>query len=112
MSPDAPRPSTGGEGRESNKVVGDAAGTEVSNSQRQLEGEGPRHVTEGRRPLLLQWLAARNQPQTEITRSRDFGGHGSWVLDVARPATFTELLELGVIDTDALAIPVGAGGAP
>lgn len=107
MSPDAPRPPAGAEGRES-CIVGDA-GTKVSNSQRQVEGEGPRHVTEGRRPLLLQWLAARNQPQTEITRSRDFGGHGSWVLDVPRPATFAELLELGAIDTAALAIP--AGGA-
>jgi hypothetical protein len=64
-------------------------------------------VTEGRRPLLLQWLAARNQSQTEVRTCPHFGRHRSWALDVPRPATFEELLELGVFDGADLAIPAG-----
>lgn len=53
---------------------------------------------------LDRWLGVRGAQASPARTSR-------WVLAVDRPATFEELLELGLIDTDALAVPVASTDA-
>jgi hypothetical protein len=83
-------------------VSGRAVAGDANNDQRSAQ---VRHV----RPLLLEWLAAREPARCTRCAGRSDPPQ-RWSLDTPRPATFAELVELGAVDTDALAVPV-VGGA-